>query len=99
MFPLMGLLFMIGFAAIVCGICLSLFKRTRFLAPFVCFPLLGSASFAFCLFWAGGLISEQILGKSRLTSLAAFLGLGGGFILGGLCGLFIAWRVSRRSTV
>ena len=95
MFPLMGLLFMIGFAGIFFGVCLLPFRRIRFLAPFVCFPLLGSAFFAFCFFWSGGFVTEKFLGSSRLTSLAAFLGLGGGFIAGGLLGLLVAWKLNR----
>ena len=95
MFPLMGLLFMIALAGIFFGICVLPFKRVRFLAPFVCFPLFGSAFPAFCFFWGGGLVTERLLGSSRLTSLAAFLGLGGGFLLGGLLGLLVAWKLNR----
>jgi hypothetical protein len=95
MFPLMGLLFTIAFVGMVCGLGLLIFRRTRFLAPFVFFPLVGAAFLSFCLFWSGGLLVEFLFGQTRWSTLAAFLGLAGGFIAGGFCGLFIAWRVAR----
>jgi len=96
MFPLIGLLFLIGAAGAFVGLVAFVFKATRRLAPFLIFPPLFAAFLSFWLLWGGGFLVEWLFGPTRWSSLGAFVGLVGGFVLGGFCGLLLAWRVSRR---
>jgi len=96
MFPLIGILFLITIGGILAGSVSLFFKKTRFLSSYLFLSPFFAASFSFWLFWGGGLLVERFFGTTRWSTIAAFLGYIGGFLVGGLCGLFLAYKLNKR---
>jgi hypothetical protein len=71
------------------------FKKIHFLASYFFLCPFFAAFFSFWLFWEGGLLVEHFFGETRWSSLSAVLGYTGGFLLGGFCGLFVAYKVNK----
>ena len=96
MFPLIGILFLIAIGGVVAGFFSLFFKKTRFLASYLFLSPFLAAFFSFSLFWGGGFLVEHFFGSTRWSTLAAFLGYTGGFLVGGFCGLFVAYKLNKR---
>lgn len=95
MFPMIGLLALIAIGGILAGLVSLLFKSTRFLAAYLILGPLCGSFLSFWLLWGGGLVAERLFGPSRWTSIPAVLGYAGGFVIGGVFGIYLAARINQ----
>jgi len=92
---MMGLLFSVFAAGIMCGIILCVVRSWRRHAPFALVPILASVgSLTFCWGLAAGL--ERLFASQRVGGIGFF----GGYVLGGLLGagvgIWLALGLTRR---
>ncbi len=95
MFPLIGLLFLIAIAGVFAGFVSIFSRKTRRLSAYLLLSPFCAAFFAFWGLWGGGFLVEHFMGPTRLSTLAALLGVLSGFALGGWIGFLFARGINR----